>query len=293
MMILKQIPQTMKRNFAAFIITHDRVDSIHTDSALDACGYTGPVYYVVDDKDPALDAYRRAMPADRLLVFSKDAMEPRIHMADNFPGQKTTLYAREKVFDFAEDLGYTHFILLDDDYSTFSYRLDARGDFCSDIPVKQLDTIFARLCDFLDATPTHCIALAQNGDFIGGAQNPAAVPMLKRKAMNTFVCRTDRYFPFHGRFNEDVNMYLKNGRLGRLYFTFMPITVIQSPTQSLAGGLTETYLEYGTYVKSFYSVMHAPSCVKVSVIGQKHQRLHHRIQWRYAVPHIVPPTAKK
>lgn len=41
----------------------------------------------------------------------------------------------------------------------------------------------------------------------------------------------------------------------------------QMQTQKNAGGMTETYLESGTYLKSFYSVMYAPSCVKLNTMG--------------------------
>ena len=31
----------------------------------------------------------------------------------------------------------------------------------------------------------------------------------------------------------------------------------------------------GTYVKSFYSVMYAPSCVKISTLGTSNKRIHY------------------
>lgn len=43
--------------------------------------------------------------------------------------------------------------------------------------------------------------------------------------------------------------------------------------------MTELYLDAGTYVKSFYTVMYCPSCVVVSAMGTAHRRLHHHIKW--------------
>ena len=40
--------------------------------------------------------------------------------------------------------------------------------------------------------------------------------------------------------------------------TIPHIMINQKPTLQREGGLTEVYLEYGTYVKSFYSVMFSP-----------------------------------
>jgi hypothetical protein len=72
--------------------------------------------------------------------------------------------------------------------------------------------------------------------------------------------------------------------------------LVQMQTQSNAGGMTEMYLESGTYVKSFYSVMYAPSCVKVGELGDPrspHYRIHHSINWRVAVPKIMRETVRK
>ena len=64
-------------------------------------------------------------------------------------------------------------------------------------------------------------------------------------------------------------------------------SIVQKETQSNAGGLTDIYLELGTYVKSFYSVIAAPSCVKVALMGDKQMRLHHAVTWKNAVPKII------
>jgi hypothetical protein len=52
--------------------------------------------------------------------------------------------------------------------------------------------------------------------------------------------------------------------------------------------MTEAYLDSGTYVKSFYTVMVAPSCTSIRIMGPIHKRLHHKINWRTAVPLIIP-----
>ncbi len=39
------------------------------------------------------------------------------------------------------------------------------------------------------------------------------------------------------------------------------IANLRDSTQQTTGGMTEAYQENGTYVKSFYSVMHMPSAV--------------------------------
>jgi hypothetical protein len=58
--------------------------------------------------------------------------------------------------------------------------------------------------------------------------------------------------------------------------------------------MTELYLESGTYVKSFYSVVYQPSSVKVGVLrGRSGTRLHHSVNWKATVPKILRETLKK
>ena len=105
--------------------------------------------------------------------------------------------------------------------------------------------------------------------------------------MNSFFCKTDRPFIFTGRINEDVNTYTTLGSRGKLFLTIANIDLIQVPTQSNSGGITDAYLTYGTYLKSFYSVMGMPSCVKIDMMGEQHQRIHHIVDWETCVPKII------
>jgi len=53
------------------------------------------------------------------------------------------------------------------------------------------------------------------------------------------------------------------------------------------------YLESGTYVKSFYTVMMAPSCAKICEMGNVNKRLHHKIDWKKCTPLILEEKHKK
>lgn len=111
--------------------------------------------------------------------------------------------------------------------------------------------------------------------------------------MNTFICSVDRPFEFMGRMNEDVTTYVNLGHKGKLFLSVSSISVIQNATQKEKGGLSGLYLDYGTYVKSFFSVMYNPSCVKIGEMGTKHKRIHHRVSWNNAVPCIMREEWKK
>ena len=147
--------------------------------------------------------------------------------------------------------------------------------------------MFQALVRLVETTPIKTVALSQGGDHVSGNSDPYRTWFL-RKAMNSFVCDTEKPFLFQGRLNEDVNTYIGLGRTGNLFFTDREVYLGQHQTQESAGGMTEVYLNSGTYLKSFYTVMVAPSCTTIGLMGNVNKRLHHKINWRKAVPLIIP-----
>lgn len=93
--------------------------------------------------------------------------------------------------------------------------------------------------------------------------------------------------------NEDANMYCLAGNRGDLFYTAYQISVNQLKTQSNSGGLTDIYLQQGTYVKSFYTVMCCPSFCKVKILNTVHARIHHSISSEYGFPKIIRENHKK
>ena len=105
--------------------------------------------------------------------------------------------------------------------------------------------------------------------------------------MNLYFFSADKPIEFKGTINEDLTSSVTEGQRGKIILTSLMSSVDQKETQSNAGGLTDIYLEVGTYVKSFYSVMAAPSCVKIASMGDGHLRIHHAVTWKNAVPIII------
>lgn len=286
----------MREDFAAFVLTFGRPDRVDTVATLEGSGYTGKLFLVCDDEDPTVPAYVERYGAERVLVFSKEEIAARFDEGDNFNDRRAVFYARNACWDLARRVGVRYFVQLDDDYGSFYYRFDGAGRY-DHTRIDDLDWLFSRLVDFLAATPFASVAISQGGDHIGGAAAKRVIGT-KRKAMNTFVCDVERPFDFVGRINEDVNTYTCEQRRGVPFLTFLSAQVNQLPTQSNAGGMTELYLDSGTYVKSFYSVMYAPSCAKIGELrdpkyGGGHPRLHHVINWDAAAPCIVSAAHRK
>ena len=289
------------RRFAAFILTNGRPDNVITYQKLRYHGYTGRIVLVVDDLDKTLPRYQE-LYGDEVVVFDKRAIAATFDTGDNFDDMRAIVYARNASFGIAQELGLTHFVQLDDDYTGFMYRFDhdcsylyGRGR--RGLVMRNLDKVFDAFVNFLDDSGVDTISMAQGGDFIGGGGpgcNPLAQSItMVRKCMNSFFCRTDRPFKFIGRINEDVNTYTRTASTGLLMVTCNQVSLDQAETQSSKGGMTELYLASGTYLKSFYSVMFHPSSVVVRGMGAKNRRLHHGVAWDHTVPKILSESTRR
>lgn len=281
-----------KDNFAAFILTHGRPDHVVTYDSLRNRGYTGKIYFVIDNEDKTADQYFEKF-GDQVLVFDKLAESKTFDTADNFNDRRAIVYARNVCFKLAKELGIDYFIQLDDDYTNFQYRYNENNEYDYK-GIRDLDTVFSIMLDFLIDTGVKSFAMAQGGDFIGGAESTSSKYItLKRKCMNTFICSTKNPFTFLGAINEDVNTYTREASTGALFFTTTQVSIVQKQTQSNSGGMTDIYLDGGTYKKSFYTILYMPSSVKIAPMGDVHPRLHHRISWNNTVPRILDEKYKK
>lgn len=284
----------LNKNYAVFILSHGRPDNVITYETLRRCGYTGKIFIIVDDEDKTINEYKKRYK-NEVIVFSKAAYANKFDIMDNFSGNKVIVFARNACYDIARKLKLDYFFEYEDDYTNFQYRF-IDGDALRGRTIRKLDEVLDLMIDCLNDTKATTIAFSQGGDFIGGAgafkQN-----IFKRKAMNSFVFKVNVNpnddVLFIGRMNDDVNTYLTQGKVGKLFFQTANLNLVQLTTQSNAGGNTEAYKSFGTYVKSFYSVIAEPSCCKIDLMGRINKRIHHKIKWNNAVPKIINESFKK
>ena len=280
------------KKFAALILTHGRPNNVFTHNTLRKCGYTGDIYIVIDNEDEKANEYYSEFGNENVFMFDKKAIGKTFDTGDTSEDRRTIVYARNASFDIAKQLDLDYFIQLDDDYTSFMFRwVDDKK--LKHSYIKNLDKVFAAMVKFIDDTGADTFAMAQGGDFIGGVSSTAATKPLLRKAMNSFIFKTDSDLRFKGRLNEDVNTYVVEGSRGRLIFTTTAAMLTQNQTQGTAGGMSETYLDIGTYVKSMFTVIMAPSSVTVRNMGTSHKRLHHSIKWNNTVPKIISDRHRK
>lgn len=285
----------MKNDFCVFILTHNRSNKVRTYNTLRNGNYTGKIYLLIDDEDKEIESYKKIYK-DEVIIFNKQKAIDMTDSMDNLNKRNSVVYARNYNFVIARELGIKYFLQLDDDYTTFNYAY-CYDCFLGHKRIKNLDLIFEMFVKYLKNTNITSIAFAQGGDFIGGENSGLSKKYKKgvvnRKVMNSFFCCTNRPFKFSGRINEDVNMYINLGSKGYIFITIANIRLEQITTQQNTGGLTDIYLDLGTYCKSFYTVICNPSCIKINQMGFKEKRFHHKVAWNNAVPLIVDEKYKK
>lgn len=281
---MNQNTNSLPNSFAVFILTHGRPNNVITLKTLEKCGYTGRLYLVCDNEDKTIDCYRQNFGADRVIVFDKKAEADACDEGNNFDDRRGAIFARNACFKIAGRLGIRHFLMLEDDYYYFGLRFEEGAK-----KTTKIDRVIMSLLSFLISSGSDTIAMAQGGDHIGGFCGLK----MKRKAMNSFLCSTEKPFEFRGILNDDVNTYVTLGVQGRLFFTFTGIQLDQKDTQGASGGMSDFYLKFGTYCKSFTTVMMQPSSVRVSMMQSNNPRIHHSINWATTVPQIISQKYKK
>lgn len=282
----------MRSDFCAMIMSHKRPDTIFTLKTLLGCGYTGKWFILVDDEDPTRDEYLKKY-GDHVKIFSLSGAAAKLDQYDKRKPGGAIVYARNACFDVAIENGIKYFVELDDDYDYFAVLKNENG-VLSHLRLRNIDKAFNAMIDFLETDKRiSSVAFSQGGDLIGGVQNPHFKKRLLRKCMNSFFCSTEKRFPFSGRINEDVNTYSAFQSRGNVFFTVVDLFLNQKQTQKNSGGMTELYLDSGTYVKSFYSIIACPSAVKISVMGYTHERIHHRVNFVNCAPKILSERFRK
>lgn len=273
------------KNFAVFILTHGRPDNVKTLSTLKKCGYTGNIYFIVDNEDKCIEQYQKNFGIENVKIFDKKAMADEVDEGNNFDERRTITHARNACFKIAKEIGVTYFVQLDDDYYYFGYRYDTGAR-----KITNMDKVFEIMLIFYKSVNIKSIAFGQGGDHIGGFSGIK----LKRKCMNSFFCSTEREFQFVGSMNEDVNTYTTLGSRGDVFFTFTNLQLDQKDTQSQTSGITDMYQRFGTYCKAFTTVMMVPSSTKVYILADRNAgRIHHSIKWINTTPMIISCDYKK
>ncbi len=115
-------------NFLVMILSYGRPDNIKTLQTLIKYKFKGDYRIVCSDDDETLEQYKELHP-DKISVFNKEEIAKHFDVGDNQKDRRTVIFARNACWNIAEELGYEYFIQLDDDYTSFNYRVNEEGKY--------------------------------------------------------------------------------------------------------------------------------------------------------------------
>lgn len=280
-----------KNDFGVFILSHGRANTITTVNMLKKGKYSGDWFVVIDDEDGDGEKYKERFK-NHVIVFDKKKEASLTDLGDNGTDRRIGVLARNAIMKIVCKMGYKYHLQLDDDYSMFQFRYNKDGKF-KGRKIENIDRLFELFIDYLSSTKITCLACSVGGDYIGGGKNHRYYEGLLRKCMNTFFIKTEDPLYFSMRMNDDVTTNVLESMRGRIFLSCTYVQIIMKPTQAGDGGMTDIYLDSGTYWKSFYTLMAAPSCSKITMMGTKRRRIHHKIMWNNCCPKIISEKYKK
>lgn len=280
-----------KKDFAVFILSHGRSNEIKTVDTLKKGNYTGKWYVVIDNEDDQEDIYREKF-GEHIIQFDKKEVADRTDTGDTDQDRRVGVFARNFIQEQAINMGYKYHLQLDDDFQGFTFRY-IKGDKLANKRCTDLDKLFYSVVKFQASTDIVALSFGLSSDYLGGVKSDKVRDGLFRKTMGTFFMRADKERPFVMRMNDDITTCILNSNRGDLYFSIAMVQTETPPTQRMKGGMTDAYIENGTYRKSFYSILCCPSCVKIAKMGIKNFRIHHKIKWNNCTPKILAERWKK
>jgi len=155
----------MENNICIFIITHGRPESILTLKTLSEAGSKLPYYLVIDNEDKQEQKYFDKYK-ENVLQFDKKQYALQVDNFDNSGNYRTTTHARNACFDFAEKLGFENFLVLDDDYTEFKFRIKKGLVHPKDrFKIKKdIDKVFLKTMEYYLSSNFASICFSQGGD---------------------------------------------------------------------------------------------------------------------------------
>ena len=140
--------------------------------------------------------------------------------------------------------------------------------------------------DFMLSHHIGLFGFSQTGDIYSNEFDPK---FLRRKVMNTtFVVPSLVYRGERGVQDDDTSLFA--GVMNEGYFTgslASGIVLLQTPSATAPGGLTDLYNECKLLNKSLVTPIQFPSAIWAEKQKMNGGRIHHRINYRFLFPKIL------
>lgn len=287
----------MKRgiiDFAVFIISHGRAETLTTYDVLRKSGYTGKIYVVIDDLDNQRHEYEKRFGFDTILVFAKKkyALE---HTDCGLcePLLKFAVFARNAVEDFATQLGLDCFSVWDDDIEKIRHRYIS-GESLLSKDVIDLDNVFLIYLQFMLHGNITTLGFAQCVLYMGGIQSFLNwKTTYRRQCLGVMIRNAKKKVKWGLNLYEDVTTPQTNCMDGNVWLT---LTEIQYDTPNIglgitSGGNSDVYRTLNPYVQTFFPILSRPDCNFIKYRDSRFRVA--ELSPGYVYPQIISSTYKK
>lgn len=281
----------MTNKFAIFITTHGRANNQITLNTFKALGYTGDWYLVIDDTDKQYDEYVANYGAEHIVVFNKQHFIDATDTCQRIPHPKAVVFARNAVELIAPILGYTYFMVVDDDVTNLRLRYPENGSLKSAKLTNHIDQILDKVVQYIADTNLACVTFGFTNTYRGGVASVEKFTSRNRLCAELFIRNADIPVDWRANFVEDLITSIDAGIQGNVCLQFMPIQLELCMNEgTLSGGMSEAYNSTGRY--KFYSMpaIIYPNCVSVEFDGTKWKT---RTKAEYSVPKIISSRYRK
>lgn len=251
----------LKNNFCIFIISNGRPDKQKTYECLKRNKCTFPIYIVCDDLDSRLMEYQEKY-GDKVIVFDKKEVAKTVDTITNSKNLQSLLFARKKCRDIAKQLGYKYYLILDDDLEDFGIRYEEKGKLKYK-RINDLDFMFNITLDLLEKEKIYGISYPNLHFYMGGLKNEKYQAGLYPGFYCAMFLKTEYEIDFKGIINEDLNATIEHNEKGQPLFLLMGFCCSTCQRGTNKGGMQETYLDSGEYMKAFYSLIPNPSRIVI------------------------------
>lgn len=277
--------------FAVFILSHKRANRVETFDTLRNAGYTGEIFIVVDDADPQLDVYTHRF-SECLLVFNKQEMKAITDTVTNIKKDSSPVYARNFIEQYANNMKYDAYIVMDDDVTNLRYRYLDNGVARSQSLKYNLDIVLTSYIDYLLHANIATLSFATVMVYAGGVHSEADEVRLASHRYTCQIHMRNLSFPVEwmSLANNDSISANNTAKVGYLWWA-LPFIVYDSPKMNtLPGGMKEVYDAVNEFSRAFMATVVSPSVCRV---GCSKDRLAIKRDLKTAYPMIISSRWKK
>lgn len=256
----------MRDDFAIFILSHGRAETMTTFDFLRRKGYSGKLFIVVDDEDEQKNMYKQIYGEEVVKIFCKKEYFEKVDTYSIDGNTKSVVFARNAAYDIADVLGITYFCEFDDDLTDVAIRyidgnkLKSKSDY-------NFDDLCNAMLELLQCDKVWALSFGQAFNYIGGI-NGRFKSRLERQAFGFYFLKTTHRIHYKGITNEDMNTILELGQQGKVTFSVLDFMAASPERTTNEGGNFELYNSMTKYVRNFYPLITAPSCVKMKSNGE-------------------------